>query len=363
MRFSEFGIKEDYSQSGNYQLPVNLTTTDDVQDLQKVLSAFRYMEPAEITGSYDLPTQDAIKRAQSDLSLPPTGSPDPDFISRVNTALKASPEINGIMAFLSTMVSKLFGNDEPVKTNTNAKTNNPVKPVGMYTSDPYNNQSYYNNQIDNLKRAFGQRHTQNYGYEPDSTQEPDANQGYEDPANVNDKVTPLRSYKGKLERGFIQKTEKIARELGIDPNILMKVMQHESGGTFSPSVPNGKHVGLIQFSKDTAARLGTSLAELSQMSQLQQLDYVKQYLINVGVQPGMDEAEIYMLIFLPWSKNKSDNVVIGRDNDHSPLKGTQISKDSLWKSNPAFARFAQRKGQDYYTKGDVIDYFRTYKPT
>jgi hypothetical protein len=58
----------------------------------------------------------------------------------------------------------------------------------------------------------------------------------------------------------------------------MAAMAFETGGSFSPAVPNkagSGAVGLIQFMPSTAKGLGTSTEALKKMSAVQQLDFVK----------------------------------------------------------------------------------------
>lgn len=78
---------------------------------------------------------------------------------------------------------------------------------------------------------------------------------------------------------FIDKVESMAARLDTRPEYIMAVMSFETGGTFSPSIKNpvSSATGLIQFLSSTAQGLGTSTAELSRMSAVEQLDYVEAY--------------------------------------------------------------------------------------
>jgi len=78
---------------------------------------------------------------------------------------------------------------------------------------------------------------------------------------------------------FLRKIETISTKLGTKPEYLMAAMSFESGETFSPSVknPHSSATGLIQFMNSTAHGLGTTTADLSQMTPVQQLDYVDKY--------------------------------------------------------------------------------------
>lgn len=83
-----------------------------------------------------------------------------------------------------------------------------------------------------------------------------------------------------VTQAFIDKVEAIAARIGTKPEYLMAVMSFESGQSFRPDVVNGAGsgaTGLIQFMPSTAKGLGTSVQALSQMSSVEQLDYVEKY--------------------------------------------------------------------------------------
>lgn len=82
---------------------------------------------------------------------------------------------------------------------------------------------------------------------------------------------------------FIQGVEAMAARLGTKPEYLMAVMSFETGGSFSPGQKNNAGsgaTGLIQFMPGTASGLGTSTAELSRMSSVEQLQYVEKYFMQ-----------------------------------------------------------------------------------
>jgi hypothetical protein len=371
MRFFEFNIyNEDLSDNGSYQLPAQIKTPNEVADLQKVLTAFKFLKPEDINGVVDANTQRAIQYAQQLLNIAQTGTITPELIQEINYALIVTPEMGAIMSKLDSNLipaamfsdggASVMWNDPSREKGANAMMTPPRTSPRKEKYNPYTYQP--NDAEDDIVLS-----PKSYNGTPPKTNTPPESEIDKFTANNSTTaVTPRTSYSGKLEPGFIEKVEDIAGKLGIDPNILMKIMQHETGGTFDPKAinPDGHHVGLIQFDTyKTAPGLGTSKQKLLNMTQLQQLDYVYKYYVQVGVEPGMDSAEIYMLTFLPWSRGRADNTIIGRENDSSELGHTGLSKKSLWKANPPFRKWAQSKGQDYYTKGDVIDYYRHYKPT
>jgi hypothetical protein len=88
-------------------------------------------------------------------------------------------------------------------------------------------------------------------------------------------------------------------------------MAFETGETFSPSIKNAAGsgaTGLIQFMPSTAKRLGTTTDELAQMSDVEQLDYVKAYFQNFGRLSNV--GDVYMAIFWPKGIGKSDDYVL-----------------------------------------------------
>lgn len=84
----------------------------------------------------------------------------------------------------------------------------------------------------------------------------------------------------KVSAVFKDRVRWIADELGFDPNWLMACMAFESAETFRANIRNAAGsgaVGLIQFMPATAKALGTSTAELSNMTPEDQLKYVYKY--------------------------------------------------------------------------------------
>ena len=149
---------------------------------------------------------------------------------------------------------------------------------------------------------------------------------------------------------FNKKVENIATDLGIDASVLMRIMKMESG--VSPSRQNKQGAtGLIQFMPSTAISLGTTTDDLKNMSAVDQLDYVWKYYKMVGVRPGMDVGDVYMLNFLPKYAKAPDNTVLGQQGGGT-LPGTNISMDAIWNQNPAFGL---SQGKSYFTVADVKD--------
>lgn len=122
-------------------------------------------------------------------------------------------------------------------------------------------------------------------------------------------VSPL-AWGRKVSPDFAAKVRQIASQLSVDPNNLMAVMAFETGETFSPAVknPSSGAVGLIQFTASTAASLGTSTSLLAQMTAIQQLDYVAEYLAPYRGRLA-NLGDLYMAVLWPAGIGMSDNYV------------------------------------------------------
>lgn len=142
---------------------------------------------------------------------------------------------------------------------------------------------------------------------------------------------------------FIAKVKEISKKLGINPNWLMQVMYWESAGTFSPSVknPNGSATGLIQFIESTAEWLGTSTYALSQMTAVEQLDYVYEYYRRYKSNLK-NYIDLYLTTFYPAAVGKPRNYILGN---------TEARIAQIAAHNPAF----DNNNDGKVTKGEIED--------
>ena len=158
----------------------------------------------------------------------------------------------------------------------------------------------------------------------------------------------------KLDPEFNNKLQQIADQLGINFNDLYKIIQTESNFNPAAEDPNHVSVGLIGFTEPTARGLGTSKAEIKNMSALDQLDLVYRFYKKAGVRPGMDRGTIYMLTFMPAFAYSPDNIVLGQKGGGMLMlpngKSSGLSLDSVWRQNPLFGK---SQGKDSFTVGDV----------
>lgn len=111
---------------------------------------------------------------------------------------------------------------------------------------------------------------------------------------------------------FEQRVRGISTMLGINPNHLMFVMWFETAHTLDHRIQNKKSLatGLIQFMPKTARSLGTSVARLRTMSNVDQLNYVYKYLLQFKCKDWLD---LYCAIFWPKAIGKPDSFRITSD--------------------------------------------------
>jgi len=131
---------------------------------------------------------------------------------------------------------------------------------------------------------------------------------------------------------FKEKVLEISKKLKINPDDLMAVIAFESN--FDPSARNpvSDATGLIQFIPSTAERLGTTVEELKNMSAIQQLDYVYEYLKTYSGRMN-DIYDVYMAVFLPIAVGKDNNYVLGVKGSEECFPGTDLTKGKVYKNN------------------------------
>lgn len=113
---------------------------------------------------------------------------------------------------------------------------------------------------------------------------------------------------------FLAKVTEVCRYLSIDPNWLMLVMWFETARTFRTDIVNpiSGATGLIQFMPRTARSLGTNTEALKNMSNVEQLDYVRQYLAPYRGKMK-NWLDVYCAVFYPVLIGKPDSYVIDRE--------------------------------------------------
>ena len=110
---------------------------------------------------------------------------------------------------------------------------------------------------------------------------------------------------------FTQAVRQSAQRLGTKPEYLLAVMLFETGGSLDPcqkgaiALDGTRATGLIQFMDNTARELGTSSEELCRMSQVEQMQWVEQYLVQRGFRGG-DLTPLYSTVFVGNPHGKGD---------------------------------------------------------
>ena len=129
---------------------------------------------------------------------------------------------------------------------------------------------------------------------------------------------------------FLAKVKEISQRLDCDYRDLLGLMNSESGINAKAKNPNGSATGLIQFIESTARSLGTTTAELRQMSPIDQLDYVEKYLANAkanaGISGRLSAGDLYALTFLPGRASRNVLTSSG-EKYYAHNKGLDLNKD------------------------------------
>ena len=125
---------------------------------------------------------------------------------------------------------------------------------------------------------------------------------------------------------FIAKVINISQRLDIEPEWLMQVFMSESGVNHQAVNPLTNATGLIQFMPATAVSLGTTVAALKAMTNVQQLDYVYKYLAPYKGRMK-SYIDVYFSVFFPLAIGKPDDWV---------FQTSTLSAGIIARQNPIF---------------------------
>lgn len=137
----------------------------------------------------------------------------------------------------------------------------------------------------------------------------------------------------RLSVEFLDSVLWIEKDLGLNAAYLLACMAFETGQRFTSDVknPQSTATGLIQFMEFTAKRLGTSTAELAQMSEVEQLGWVWKYFRDFGDDlSGWNLNDTYMAILWPAGIGKAEHHPIfikGRGRTYGVNRGLDRNKD------------------------------------
>lgn len=154
---------------------------------------------------------------------------------------------------------------------------------------------------------------------------------------------------------FKEKLSKISREINIDENSIIKIMNLESG--LNPSVKNSIGcVGLIQFCPDNArggyktiSGKKYNLEDLRNDLSLQ-MDAILEFW-KTGYNSGKikEPKDLYLYNFFPIAAGKPDNFVLQTNN---------LSAEKIARQNPIFNRTLGKPVGTPLTVGDMEDYYK-----
>lgn len=121
------------------------------------------------------------------------------------------------------------------------------------------------------------------------------------------------------DTAFLNKVKKLSAKYQINPADLLGKFASESG--LDPAADNGTHVGLIQFSKDSARAVGTTQAALKRMSRAEQMEYVEKYFDYWKLPKGASAGHLYTISYLPAFAKESADYVLAKRGGFSDKNG------------------------------------------
>ena len=154
----------------------------------------------------------------------------------------------------------------------------------------------------------------------------------------------------KVTKDFKAKVILISKKLNISPDYLMACMAFETGATFSPKIKNAAGsgaVGLIQFMPRTAKGLGTTSDSLSNMTAVNQLDYVEKYFKpRKGKLNSLED--VYMAILYPAAIGKPESHALFQKGTTAYKQNSGLDKD---KNGSITLKEISSKVRGMYEKG------------
>lgn len=126
-------------------------------------------------------------------------------------------------------------------------------------------------------------------------------------------------------RDEIEAFARLIANAGYDPVAVGAVIEVESAASWSPAIrgpkvfstPPGYPVGLLQFSPDTAKKLGTSTAKLAGMTFLQQAAYIPKYYALFGGPERFTRPADYYAAGWGSGVGAADSYVLASEGDQN----------------------------------------------
>lgn len=141
-------------------------------------------------------------------------------------------------------------------------------------------------------------------------------------------------------RGLVENTSpafraelwRMSERLGLDVDCVAGTISFETGGSFDPAIknPRSSAIGLIQFLEDTAIGLGTTTAQLRQMTAVQQLYYVERF-YERQARRIRSCCDHYLAVFMPdlIGKSPSDVAMQRGDGNYEVNSGFDRDGDGV----------------------------------
>jgi hypothetical protein len=120
-------------------------------------------------------------------------------------------------------------------------------------------------------------------------------------------VPGLRRLGAPFWEAFVSALEGVA-----DADGVAALCSHESGFVASATNPKGKATGLIQFMPATARLLGTSTDALREMTEAEQLPYVRAFFVRVGRGRFIERRDVPVAAGWPAYIGRPDSFVAAR---------------------------------------------------
>lgn len=185
-------------------------------------------------------------------------------------------------------------------------------------------------------------------------QKSDSNQSIEKETNISDLKISDKGQQLLNNEIFKKKLDEISKEIGIDKNSIIKLMNHESG--LNPSIRNNIGcVGLIQFCPDksrgnvkTISGVQYNLNDLQNNLPLQ-MDAIKAFWLE-GKKQGKIKSnkDLYTYNLFPIAVGKSEDFV---------LKTNSMSAQTIAKANPIFNKVLGKPAGTPLTVGDLNRFY------
>ena len=157
---------------------------------------------------------------------------------------------------------------------------------------------------------------------------------FEDESVVGEEITEIVNKYSRfssygLSPEFFKRVEQIGEKYSINPTYILKVIEKESRFNTKATNSASGAVGLIQFTRGTAQRLGTTREQILNMDVYQQLEFVDKYFdlwAKSRVRP-QNFGDMAMLIMWPRAVGRDDNYILYQRGDEAYSGNSPLDLD------------------------------------